>query len=57
MIKSSCEEMKELGKLPEKLQARGAPSASLLFPFLLPLNRNTIESESVSYSFFKMYLF
>ena len=56
MIKSSCEKMKEL-KLPEKLQARAAPSVSLLFPFLLPLNRTTIESESVSYSFFKMYLF
>ena len=50
-MKNSCEKMKELGKLPEKLQARVAPSASLLFPFFLPLNRNIIESKSVSCSF------
>ena len=54
-MKSSCRKMKELGKLPEKLQARGAPSASLS-PFLLPLNRNIIESESVSCSFFFLFL-
>ena len=54
-MKSSCRKMKELGKCPEKLQARGAPSASLS-PFLLPLNRNIIESESVSCSFFFLFL-